>query len=138
MLLLNPRTVRFGAATWNDIVAVAIDRSPHRVALEWGDLGPHLTLADVPEQKVTIKVVQDVARDDINAPSPGEEGALSFFTAPASTGAGRKKVSATAVVTEVTHEVSLKVGARRTVTLVAISPDGAADPITITPAPSET
>jgi hypothetical protein len=91
MLLLTPRTVRFGAATWNDIVAVAIDRSPHRVALEWGDEGPHPTFADVPEQRVTIKVVQDVARDDIDAPSPGEESPLSFFTAPAATGAGVRR-----------------------------------------------
>ncbi len=137
MLLLNPRTVRFGSAVWPDIAMVAIDRSPNRLITDWGDSGPHVTFADVPEQKVTIRVVQEVARDDIDVPRPGDQGLLSFFTAPASTGAARKKVSATAVVTDVSHELSLKAGARRTVTLIALSSDGLADPIAITAAPSE-
>lgn len=131
MLLLNPRTVKFGDAVWEDVSAVAIDRESERLVLEWSEFGPHVVLADVPQQKATIRVVQGVARDDVNAPRPGDEGTVEFFTSPTSGSAGRKRVSAAAVITEVTHELSLKGGAVRRVSMVAVSATGAVDPITI-------
>lgn len=134
MLLLNPRVVRFGSATWEDVAAVAVDREAHRLVLEWGDLGPHAVFADVPEQKVTIRVVQEVARGDVDVPRPGEQGTVEFHTSPASGSAGRRRVSATAVITDVTHEVSLKGGAIRRVTLVAVSGDGVTDPVSVSAA----
>lgn len=132
MLLLNPRMVRFGAEMWQDVSAVVIDRSAARQVVEWSDDGPHVVLADVPEQKVTVRVVQDVASDDVDAPTPGEQGELRFYTSPTAAEGGRRRVSTEAVVLSVTHELSLKKGAVRTVTLVAVSADGATDPISIT------
>jgi hypothetical protein len=133
MLLLNPRQVRFGTILLDAITAIVIDRSPHRSVEEWSDLGPYATLADVPEQKVRIRLTQELARDDTAALRPGEQATLSFYTAPNSTDAGRKKLAATAAILSVEHELSPKRGALRTITLAAIS-DGSTDPITITDA----
>ena len=134
MLLLNPRTVRFGSATWDNIAAAVIDRAPHKTTEDWSDTGPYATLADVPEQRVRITITQELARDDIGSPRPGEQATLTLYTSPALADAGRKKVSCTAVILAVLHELSLKKGAVRTIQLAAISADGAADPITITDA----
>ena len=131
MLLLNPRAVSFAGVAWEDVSAVVIDRSAGRAVREWSDLGPHVVLADVPEQVVTVRVVQQVARDDVGSPVPGVSGDLVFHTAPAGGDTPRKKVSAQCVVTDVTHELSLKNGAVRTVKLIAVSGDGSADPVTI-------
>ena len=130
MLILNPRQVQFGSSTWEDVTAVSIDRAAHRTVEDWSDLGPYAVLADVPEQKVRVTVVQEVSRDDVNVPRPGESGTLSFFTSPTASDAGRRKVSCQAVVLESRHDLSLKKGAVRTVVLAAVS-NGAADPVTI-------
>lgn len=134
MLLLNPRTVRFGAAVWDNIAAAVIDRAPHKTTEAWSDLGPYATLADVPEQRVRISLTQELTRDDVGSPRPGDQGTLTLCTSPALADAGRKKVSCTAVVLAVVLELSLKKGAVRTIQLAAISPDGATDPITVTDA----
>ncbi|MCC7387776.1 MAG: hypothetical protein IT431_03310 [Phycisphaerales bacterium] len=131
MLLLNPRSVAFAGAVWEDVSAIVIDRVGAKTVKEWSDLGPHVVLADVPEQVVTVRVVQHVARDDVGAPLPGGSGELVFHTAPAGGDTPRKRLAAQCVVTDVTHELSLKHGAVRTVRLIAVSADGAADPVTI-------
>lgn len=131
MLLLNPRRVTFGGQAWHEVSAVTVDRKATREIIEWSDEGPHVVLADVAEQRVIIRVVQDVCAEDLGAPDVGVEGELVLHTAPASGDAGRKRVSASAVVLSVSHEVSLKRGAVRTVTLVAVSDDGASDPVTV-------
>lgn len=134
MLLLAPRLVRFGPATWDNIASVAIDRLAHRTIEDWSDAGPYPTLADVPEHQVRIVVQQELGRDDLGPPIPGDQDTLTFFTAPTAADSSRKQLSATVVVLSVTHSLSLKRGALRTITLAAISPDGATDPITITDA----
>ena len=129
MLILNPRIVTFGSHTWPDIAAIAIDRSPHRTVEDWSDLGPFAVLADVPEQKVRVTISQEVERDDGSVPRPGESETLSFCTSPTASDAGRRRFSCTAVVLDVRHELSLRKGAVRTITLAAVSEDGASDPI---------
>lgn len=131
MLLLNPRSVTFAGTVWEDVSAVVIDRAAARAVKEWSDLGPHVVLADVPEQLVTLRVVQRVARDDVGTPVPGESGELVLHTAPAGSDTPRRRLTAGCVVTDVSHEVSLKNGAVRTIKLIAVSPDGPTDPITI-------
>ena len=134
MLLLTPRLVRFGSAIWDTVASVAIDRLAHRTIEEWSDLGPYATLADVPEQQVRIKVEQEIGRDDLGPPRPGDQATLTVFTAPTAADAGRRQVSALCVVLSVEHSLSLKRGALRTITLAAVSSDGGSDPITITDA----
>lgn len=133
MVILNPRQVKFGSATWPDIAGVAIDRSAHKTIEDWSDLGPYAVLADVPEQKVRVTVVQEVVRDDVNVPRPGEMGELSFYISPTASDAGRKRVTMEAVVLDVKHELSLRKGAVRTVTLAAVSTDGT-DPVVVSDA----
>lgn len=130
MLLLSPRVVSFGGLEWTHVALVAIDRETERAALEFGDLGPHPVFADAPEQTTRIKVVQELSSEDLGSPRPGEVGALVLHTSPTATNRPRMRLSATACVESVAHEVSLKRGTLRTIVLVALSVDGAADPIT--------
>ncbi len=131
MLLFNPKTVRFGDSTWDGVRSVAIARRAERLVEEWSDDGPYCVLADVPEQRVSIAITQELAGEDLRAPKPGEAGALAFHASPAAGDAGRIRVRTHAVVTSIDYEVSHRHGARRTVTLLAITHDGALDPITI-------
>jgi hypothetical protein len=132
MLLLNPRLVTFASARWDDVALIAIDREAHKEIVEWSDNGPHVVLADVPEQRIQIKVLQEIIRDDVTVPHPGDAGELTFHTSPTSSDAGRKQISTQAVILRVEHELSLKRGALRTITLIAVSENGADDPFSIT------
>ena len=135
MLLLNPRRVRFAGTRWEDVAAVIIDRTATREIVEWSDLGPHVVLADVPEQRVEIRVVQNISgvRDgeSVDAPAPGDLGELVFHTSPTAGAGGRKRIAAQVVVLRVEHELSLRRGAVRTVRFVAISSDGIVDPLAV-------
>jgi hypothetical protein len=131
MLILNPREVTFGAAAWPNVTLLSIDRTATRLALNWSDSGPHPTFADAPEQRTDIKVLIEVDRDEGTTPRPGDQATLSFVTSPTASDATRRCVSTAAVVTAVNHELSLKRGAIRTIDLVAISPDGTTDPLSI-------
>jgi hypothetical protein len=137
MLLLNPRRVRFGNEAWEDVTALVVDRRAARTVVEWSDEGPYAVLADVPRQRVTLRVVQQIAREDIGAPRPGQEGLLVAYTSPTGSEGGRRRVRCQAVVTAVSHELSLSRGAVRTVDLVAVSGSGAADPIMVEDAGAE-
>lgn len=136
MLLMNPRLVRFGSATWENVVSVAVSRTAGRGVVEWGDAGPYPTFADVPEQQVTAVLRQLLQREDVSSPRPGDSGVLVVFTAAAGSDLGRKKMSATGVVTAVTYELEAT-KAVRTVTLTLVSADGASDPWTVAEAGAE-
>ena len=131
MLVLNPQRVRFGSAVWEGVASVVVDRAATREVLAWGDGGPQVTLADVPEQRVTITVRQEMGSDTLDAPRPGDAGDLVFYTAPGGSEAGRRRITASAVVLRVTHEVSVKRGVVRTIVLVGVSEDGAQDPVRV-------
>lgn len=131
MLLLNPETVKFGSATWQDVFAVLVDRAAERSTLEWSDTGPYAVFADVPEQRITVRVSRRILRDVAFTPRPGESAELVVYASPTAGDASRRRVRTTCVVTHVAHELSSQRGAVQTVTLVAISADGASDPIAI-------
>ena len=131
MLIVQPREVSFGPVTWAGVSSVSIERRAERSFTEFAGEGPHAVLADVPEQRVGVTVVQELLEDDMDAPSPGESGTLSFETALNSSAAGRKRVTLTGVVMHVRYAVSRKAGSVRTVELVAVSSDGVVDPVTV-------
>lgn len=131
MLFLHPRVVSFGGVDWSGVESVAIERSAARSFVEYGDSGAHAVLADVPEQRVEVRVTQELLGEDMDVPRPGEVGTLEFETAPNSSGAGRRRVSMAAVVLGVKYQVSRKGGSARTVDLVAVSADGQADPVLV-------
>jgi hypothetical protein len=134
MLVLNPRQVSLGEETLEDVGAVVIDRRAEKLVVEWSDFGAHAVYADVAEQRIVVRIVQEVVRADVGGPAPGDEVELAFHTSPTAGDVGRRKVSMTVVVTGVSHELSRKRGAVRTIEAVAISSDGATDPVTIEPA----
>ncbi|GJQ28611.1 MAG: hypothetical protein HBSAPP03_04950 [Phycisphaerae bacterium] len=134
MFVLNPSEVRFGIQRWKDVRAIAIDRMAVQEVIEWGDFGPHATFADVPRTRVRLRVVLEAGADLEAAPRPGDSNTLTFTASPGGGEVGRRIVSAACVAIRVTHEVALPKGATRTIEFVAVSSDGVADPITITPA----
>ena len=135
MLILNPRQVTFNSTTWPDVTLVSIDRTATRLALDWSDDGPHPTFADVPEQRIDVKVVADLSGSSVTPPIPGDEGELSFVTSPTASDGSRRRVTMTCIITGVSHEVSLKRPGVRTIDLVAISTDGHTDPVATTEEP---
>lgn len=134
MLILHPRTVAFGTALWEGVGVVVVDREAPRMVIEHDDAGPHALFADAPEQVTRVKLVQELGHEELGAPRPGQIEALTFYTAPGASDARRTRVVALCCVESVTHEVSIKRGTLRTVTLIALSPDGVIDPITLEPA----
>jgi hypothetical protein len=132
MLVLNPKAVRFAAATWEGVRAIAIDRLPRREALEWSDFGPHIVFADVPRSRVRVRLFLD-GPDLFDDPvRPGDEGILSFVLAPGAVAARNRRVSITCVAVRVAHDLRAGRWTRR-IEFVALSPDGAADPVRIEP-----
>ncbi len=134
MLVLNPRTVTFGDARWENIQAVSLDRVPQRVVEEWSDAGPYAVFADVPEQKLRVTVVQDLAAADLAAPVPGDRGTMAFCTSPAAADQRRQRLSMDAVVLRVTHDLSVKGAPTRTILLAPVSSDGGGDPVSVSEA----
>ena len=136
MLLMNPRSVRFGSATWENVASVAVARVAGKSVVAWGDAGPYPTFVDVPEQTVMATVKQLLLREDVSSPKPGDSGTLVVFTAPATSDFGRKKMSASAVVTGVSYDLEAT-KAVRTIVLALVSSDGASDPWTVVDGGSE-
>lgn len=136
MLILNPRLVTFGTAPFRDVLALTIDREAKRLALEWSDLGPHATFADVPEQVAHVKLVQEVTDGSPDGPKPGDSATLSFVSSPTGADGDRTRWQSAAVVKSCTHDITTSgrsIGARRTVEFVLVSSNGSTDPISTTP-----
>ena len=131
MLILNPDIVKFAGERMEGVVAVALDRRPAREIVEFDDLGPHVTFADVPEQRVEVVVRQELRAGDLGAMAPGDAGLLELWTGPGASDAGRRKLSATAVCLRIEHDLSRRAGAARTIRFIAISSSSATDPVTI-------
>ena len=131
MLILHPREVTFLAVPWKQVTSIIIDRTAQRVLIEHADTGPFPVFADVPEQRITVRVTMDIGEDTLAAPGLGTLGTLEFATAPTGPRVARHQVSMQAVVTSVTHEVSLRKGAVRTVELTVVAPAGNVDPVTV-------
>jgi len=134
MLILNPRTVTCGAARWDSVQSVALDRIPHRIVESWTDTGPYAVFADIPEESLRITIVQELSPPDLGAPKPGDRATLSFYTSPTAGDTRRQRLSADAVVLRISHDLSIKGAPTRTILLAPVSADGTADPIAITDA----
>lgn len=138
MLILNPGTVKFGTSVWDAVGVLTVNRRAAEEVVEWTAGGPHATFADVARQRVEIVVRHGVSRGDMDGPRPGERAILVWFASPTASDAGRRKANADAVVLSVNHEATLGKATTREVTLLALSTDGATDPITLSDAGSET
>lgn len=133
MLILNPDIVLFDGDALEGVLAVALDRRPAKEVVEFDELGPHATFADVPEQRVELTVRQELRRGDLSLMAPGDEGELELWTAPGASDAGRRKLTAAVVCLRIEHDLTKKAPVR-TIRFIAISATSSTDPITITDA----
>jgi len=132
MLFLNPPSLSLLSTTYSNIESVSIDRLAHRELTDYSDSGPYAVFADIPESKVEIAITQrlDSGNDQsLTGPKPGQQGTLELTTSPNASQAQRKKLTAQVVIRSVRYDLTAK--PKRTISLVAISPDGAADPIVL-------
>ena len=131
MLVLNPRRGEFGASVWTNVTSVSVGRSARHALTEWSDNGTHVVFVDVPEQLVSVRVVQEMLGDDMDLVRPGERGTLAFVTGQNSSDAGTRRVTIECVVKTVSYETSVTRGSRRFVELIALSSDGSVDPVDV-------
>lgn len=130
MIWLRPEGVTFDGVVLANVSSVSVDRASARLVEEWADGGPHVVFADAARRRVTIRVVRAVTEAEVLAPDVGELGALSFTPSTNASSGGRVTVTAgQAVVTSVTHSVSRGGGSTQTIEFVALSSDGAKDPV---------
>ena len=132
MLWLNPTAVSLFGAALGGVSSVAVDRFATRTAEERGDLGPHVVFVDAPEQRVTVRVrrrVDEASAGAVSGVVVGSMGELSFRVAASIGDRKGRVVRATVVVRGVDHEFSERDGFVQTISMTAVSSDGAADPI---------
>lgn len=132
MLVVNPERVTFGELELTNVHSIAVERTPERTIAEWTDHGAHPTYADVPEVRTTIRLARTLARDALHTPRPGMQALLTWHVGPNASDGLRRRCSATAVVERVTYQVGRTSGAVEHLVFLAVSPDGAADPLVVT------
>ncbi len=141
MYILHPQSVKFGESIWENIQVLAVDRAATRLLIDRGDAGPHPVFADVPEELLTVRVIQGMPQEDLSPPRCGDLAVLSWTTAASASEARRLRFSVTAVVRSVSYDLPGPRGAARgvsrVISLIALSPDGRSDPITTLPADPE-
>lgn len=131
MLVIKPAVVEFRGEAWLRVASVSVSRFADRLVVEHGEQGPHVVFVDVPEQRVEVSVVQELAGDDLGGPDVSERGTFRFETTPSGGDAGARRVSMTAMVVGVSVELSTRGGHRRRVRLIAETDDGADDPVSV-------
>lgn len=129
MLVVRPGSVMLIGRALDHVELLTVDRLSGELALEWSDRGPHVVFADAPEQRVMIRLKRALTADESAPARAGDAGELRWRRS-AGTDAGSREYAASVVVQSVEHELSVKGGALQRIVMVAISPDGAADPVT--------
>jgi len=136
MLALRPNSVTLDSLPLEHVAHIIIDRAAESLIEEWDDTGPHAAFVDVAQQRTTIKVTHTVetgALAGFAVPAPPALGAsvtLTFETALAGGDGARRRITASAVVTALKHDVTASL-TTRTITLIAASASGTSDPIAI-------
>jgi hypothetical protein len=133
MLWLSPERVELLGASLSGVTMVSVDRVTTRLAEEWSDLGPHVVFADAAEQRVTVTVRRGAqGGEGLLTPAairPGAQGTLTLRANPSAGDGKGTSVTASVVVTGVEHGAGAKRGVEQTIRMVAVSSDGALDPI---------
>ena len=137
MVFLNPDRVTLGSLTLTNVQFVAIDREARRTALEYTDLGPYAAFADVPEQRVSVRIVRRITESEALPIKPGDRVTMALRTAPNLSAAGVRAIAATVVISAVEFTLSNRGGAVQRISAIAISTTGAVDPVTTTVAGGE-
>ena len=131
MIVIRPDTVRFGDEHWDNILRITIDRSAAQTIHAHDETGPYATLVDIPRQRITITVTQEIIAENLQSPIPSQLALLRINTGSGSD-TGNKRIQCQCVVESVTNKVS-DYGANRVISLLAQSDAADQDPIEITP-----
>jgi len=134
VLWIEPEEVSLLGHALDGVEAAAVDRRAARLALEWGDAGPHAVFADAPEQRVDVRLTRRLKGSSgafEASLAPGAMGQLSFVASRAGSDAARTRVEMTVVVTGVEHALRAGSCARQLISCVGISSDGASDPVSV-------
>ncbi|TVQ34450.1 MAG: hypothetical protein EA376_00135 [Phycisphaeraceae bacterium] len=133
MLWIDPERVTLETESelieLDGVELIAADRRAGRLVVEYTDRGPHAGFADVTEQRTSVRIVR--RPDETAPPGLGTAATLRFRTARASGDAGGALVSIVVVVAGVEHQFDVRRGGRQVLTCIAVSEDGALDPVTI-------
>jgi hypothetical protein len=130
MIYLSPRRVTLGTTELTHVSRVTIDRTADLLAVEHSDLGPHVEFVDVPEQRITVRIVRTIVADEAGSIRPGQQHALTLHSAASSAAPEAREVTGVVVVTGVEHDYTLKHGLQQTITAIALAGAGGSDPIT--------
>ncbi len=132
MIWLNPKTVDLGGTILDNVSSVSIDENSSRLVVEHQDDGPHVVFVDVPERKIVVKIRRRVVTDEVLGIDLGDSRALTMRTTDSGgDGLNGAQVTATVVVTDLAYDVDRKRGAELVITAIAVSSDGAIDPVTV-------
>ncbi|MCC6284202.1 MAG: hypothetical protein IT439_02695 [Phycisphaerales bacterium] len=134
MLILSPDKVTFAGEPWREVASVSIERAAEKSVLEWSDNGPHAVYGDVPEERMTLRVVRVLSESELDGPAPGALGELVLFTSNGASDGRRRRLRALGVIERIAYQYVQKSGATQTITLLAVSPAGDVCPLTIEPA----
>lgn len=132
MLWLNPNNVTLGTLTLGNVSAILVSRTGDRTVLEYDDAGKFPTFADVPEQRCDIILRRTLTADEPPPAALGDALTLAFIAAPGASGAQRRSVSITLVITAIEHTLNPRTGAEQIIRAVGTSTNGTIDPITLT------
>lgn len=133
MLVRSPNAVRFGNVYLANVETIVVERSAHKTIEEWTDGGPHAVFVDVPEQRVSVKLVRRL--DTGESPDrvefiPGKDGLLGFFLAGHGGDASPIEVNITCVLTGVRYD-AWDEPTRQVLTFVAYSESATQDPVNV-------
>jgi hypothetical protein len=131
MIWLNPKDVLLGSVGLSDVRSVTVDERAEKLLVEFSDAGPHANFVDVPERRFVIKVRRRVLGNENLGLAIGEESSFVMRTAPTGSDGPGVTVTATVVLTSLTHKVDRHDGAEQVIEAVALSADGSTPPVTV-------
>jgi len=130
MIWLNPESVAFGTLEIGEVESVVVDREAVLTAEEFGDAGPFMVFADVPKCRVRVRVARRVQDPSPNTLRLGEKASLVFTPSRNASSASRLSViMSNAVVISIVHTVARSGASKQVVEFLALSSDGAKDPV---------
>ena len=133
MIWLDPERVTLSGSPLAGVVSITVDRRASRFVEAYSDAGPHVVFADAPERRVGVRITRRVDQGGAGAHRPGDAAALAFRVGPSASDARVREVAVSVVIEAVENRVDRKGGATQVIACVAVSSDGASDPVIETP-----
>ncbi|MFM9959326.1 MAG: hypothetical protein ACKVZJ_14810 [Phycisphaerales bacterium] len=130
MIILSPSNVTLGTVELTHVDSVLLSRTADRLVIEHTDQGSHVGFVDVPERRSTFTIRRRVQDDEAAPAKPGDSVALAFNTAESAAAGRARRISASVVVTSVINDLAARRSVIQTITAIAFSTDGIADPVT--------